>query len=331
MNDNYILKFNSYMITEAKDDKAPLFISPKLNMILRKIMSEPIALKILNHLGGKFEISYIDIDSSDSRNVTYMPVDRLDRITEFGFEIELEEAWKSKFRQPITWGKLINKLFPGDFTPMDIDRFYNRYRPEIDASDKENKRFEVVHGEDIRYWYLNKRWESSLSSCMQEEKSQKYFDIYCNNPEKCGMLIYHSEKNHNLIIGRALVWNNLIKPSGDTAEIKDPHTLLDRVYYISSNSQIPAIFHKYAMDKGWIYKNGDQFLLNGVRKTTSVTTRLKPIDYKYYPYVDTMCYYTPNTGRAASTAGNPARDPKNPSKEFVKYSLRQQDGGKSKV
>jgi hypothetical protein len=70
--------------------------------------------------------------------------------------------------------------------------------------------------------------------------------------------------------------------------------------------------------------------MNGIRKTTSVATRLKPVDYRYYPYVDTMAYYTPATGRAASTPGNPAKDPKT-GKLLPRYSLKNQDGGKTSV
>jgi hypothetical protein len=146
------------------------------------------------------------------------------------------------------------------------------------------------------------------------------------------LLIYFSERTDKLIIGRALVWNNLMKPSGDTAEDKNPYTLLDRVYFIDNNrTQIEAAFHKYAIDHNWIYKSGEQFLMNGIRKTTSVATRLKPIDHRYYPYVDTMCYYTPSTGRAASSPGNPARDPNNPSRTFPRYSLKNQNGAKSSI
>ena len=340
MDKNYIYKFNGYMIKESKETEFPLYLSEKLGKILTKIISEPIAKKLLDSAGmgliitlrPTFDLSYLDVDD-DSKNVSYFPGERLNRIE--GFDTTKKPSgdnpiWHSKLRQSMSWGKIINKLFPGDFTNMDIDRFYNRYRPEIDVKDKESKRFEVVHGEDIRYWYLHTRWDGSFGSCMQSESKQAYFDMYCKNPDKCGLLVYYSEFKPDKIIGRALVWNNLLKPSGDTAEDKSPYTLLDRVYYVSDKgTQIQAAFHKYAIDNNWIYKNGDQFLMNGTRKTTSVATRLNPIDYAYYPYVDTMAYYTPATGRAASTPGNPGRDPNDPSKTFPRYSLKNQDGSKS--
>lgn len=341
--DNFILNFGKYMLNEATEfSDFPLFISDDLKKVLHKIITDPIASKILSGKNPS-DISFIDIDK-DSKNVTYFPLDRLNRLVPedkiSSFIEHMKSIWPnnigtddyfaSKFRQNTGWGKVINKLFPGEFDALAIDRFYNRYRPEIDVKSKD--RFKLVRGEDIRHWYLNTRWDGKLGSCMQHEGNQPYFDIYCHNPEKCGLLIYFSDKNPDKIIGRALVWNNLLKPSGDTAEDKNPYWLLDRVYYVDGQgSQIEAAFQKYAIDHGWMYKHGDGFYVNGVRKTTSVATRLKPIDHKYYPYVDTMCYYTPTTGRAASTPGNPARDPNNPSKVFPRYSLKSQSGGKSNV
>jgi len=322
---NYVLKFNVYMKeSNETTDVVKVLYSDNLITILSKILSEPIAKRILSKVES--DVNFLDVDK-DSKVVSYLPIDRMKKVEESG-----DDPWKSRMRQTMTWGKMINKLFPGEFTNMDIDRFYNRYRPEIDVKQKEQERFKVVHGEEIRYWYLGERWDGPFNSCMQGSNAQPFFDMYCNNPEKCGLLIYFSEKNPDKIIGRALVWNNLLKPSGDTAEDKNPYTLLDRVYYLNSQGpQIEAAFHKYAIDHKWLYKKGDSFMMDGVRKTTSVATRLKPIDYTYYPYVDTMAYYTPATGRAASTPGNPGRDPNNPSRVFPRYSLKNQNGAKSPV
>lgn len=319
---NYVLKFNGYMKESNKiTDVVKVLYSDNLITIMNIILLDPIATRILS--GVESDVNFLDVDK-DSKVISYLPMDRMKKVQEYG-----DDPWKSRMRQTMTWGKMINKLFPGEFTNMDIDRFYNRYRPEIDVKQKEQERFKVVHGEDIRYWYLGENWDGSFESCMQGYRSQPFFDIYCNNPEKCGLLIYFSENNPNKIIGRALVWNNLLKPS---AENKNPYTLLDRVYFLNNQGlQIEAAFHKYAIDHKWLYKKGDSFMMDGVRKTTSVTTRLKPIDYTYYPYVDTMSYYTPTTGRAASTPGNPGKDPNNPLRTFPRYSLKNQNGAKSSL
>jgi hypothetical protein len=331
-----ILDFNLYLINEANEDGVILFLSKKLITILQKIITEPIAKRLLDASNSsimgdkKYDFTLLDVEK-DSKTVSYMPKNRLRDIEINKIPASDDPIWESTQRQSMNWGKMINNLFPGEFTNMDIDRFYNRYRPEIDIADKENARFKVVHGEDIRYWYLGSRWDGRFGSCMQGSDKQSYFDYYCYNEEKCGLLVYFSERTDSLIIGRALVWNNLLKPSGDTAEDKNPYTLMDRVYMTENNStQIQAAFQKYAIDHNWIYKSGsDQFLMNGIRKTTSVATRLKPVDHRNYPYVDTMCYYTPSTGRAASTPGNPARDPNNPSKIFPRYHLKNQNGSKT--
>jgi hypothetical protein len=341
--DKYVLNYNYYLINEAKESiDFPLFISDKLKKILNKIITDPVAKKLVSTEKTQ-DISYIDVDP-DSKSVSYFPLDRIDRLG-IGTESEAMETlakywpknppensdlWTSKFRQNMSWGKLINKLFPEQFTNMDIDRFYNRYRPEIDSSKSDN-RFEIVRGDDIKYWYLEGRYNGQLGSCMRHTTCQNFFGIYTNNPEKCGLLIYHDDVKSDKILGRALVWNNLLKPSGDTQEDKNPYWLLDRVYFVDGRADLPAIYHKYAIDHGWLYKVNDAFLMDGQRKTTSVATRLKPVEYSYYPYMDTMCYYTPSTGRAASTAGNPAKDPKNPSKIFPRYSLRSQSGGSTRV
>ncbi len=343
---NYVLKFNGYMKKESNEVQEatewPLYISDELEKILKRIISNPIAKKLVDcgrsGLSGKkvvSDVSFLDVEG-DSKSVSYFPITRMGKLEKDispTYRPEKDDSiWSSRLRQNMTWGKMINKLFPGEFTNMDIDNFYNRFRPEIDVKQKEQERFKVVRGEDIRYWYLADHWDGSFNSCMQGSGSQPFFDIYCNNPEKCGMLIYFSERNPDKIIGRALVWNNLLKPSGDTAEDKNPYTLLDRVYFLNNQGpQIEAAFHKYAIDHKWLYKKGDSFMMDGVRKTTSVATRLKPIDYTYYPYVDTMAYYTPATGRAASTPGNPGRDPNNPARTFPRYSLKNQNGTKSPV
>lgn len=343
MKNSNILNFNTYMIKESDEKEVkvpkekilvPLYLSERLKAVLNKINTEPIAQQLLDtgRLSlPKFEISYLDIKDKDSKSASYFPSDRLDRIEINTTRVPHPDdpVWLSKLRQSMTWGRIINTLFPKQFTENDIERFYKRFRPEIDLTDKESERFKIVYGEDIRYWYLNSHWDGSLTSCMQEAKSQTYFDIYCKNPEKCGLLIYFSDTKPDKIIGRALVWNNLLKPSGDTAD--QSYTLLDRVYAIQNKfEQIQASFHKYAIDHKWIYKSGEQFLMNGQRKTSSVSTRLKPVEYNQYPYVDTMHYYTPETGRAASIPGNPARDPKT-QKTFVRWSLRSQYGGKNSV
>jgi len=317
--------FNRFL-QEADANITKLYVSDKLYDVLNRIITNNVASKIINNIGKDLEtdVTYLDSDPDDSKNVTFMPVGRIEKLG------TREDPYSSRLRQGMNWGKVINKLFPGEFTNMDIDSFYNRYRPEIDAKKIGDKRFKIVRGEDIRKWYYSGMYDGSISSCMKGSMCSPFFNIYVENPEKCGLLIYLNERG-NKALGRALVWNNLLKPSGDTKENKDPYTLMDRIYYVDGYSQVPALFRKYAIDNGWLYKDDNSYYMNGVIKTASVTTRVKPKDYGQYPYMDTMQYFTPTTGRLSSTAGNPARDPKDPTRTFPRYNLRNQNGGYTRV
>ena len=336
MLNNYILDYK-YYLKEAKDvTELPLYLSDGLKDVLKKIKNDKVSSSILGgdssetaydpHFGGlKSDVSYLDIDKKDSKNVTYLPVDRLSKI-------EDHQEYNSRLRQSMGWGKMINKLFPGIFTNVDIDNFYDRYRPEVDSSEVNvAERFKLVTGEDIRSCYHEDMYDGTMTSCMRHDECQPYFDIYCDNPDKVSLLVYYSARDKNKLIGRALVWKNLMKPSGDTMDNRNPYTLLDRVYYVEHQYNIENLFHKYAIDHGWIYKKDESFLMNGVKKTSSVAVRLKAKDYLYYPFMDTMRYWTPDTGRAASTPGNAGKDPNNPGKVFKRYSLQDQNGDKEEI
>lgn len=311
---------------EKVTETIELRISPKLELILKRIQSNNIAKEILSNIGNKLsDVSYLDVTEKDSKNISFLPLGRAKKV-----ESESGDYYGSSLRQGMNWGKMVNKLFPGKFSNLEIDAFYDRYRPEIDAK-KEESRFKMMRGDDVRIWYNEKMYNGEMSSCMRYDKCGDFFKIYTENPEKVGLLVYLDESGQKAY-GRALVWNNLLKPSGDTKENKDPYTLLDRVYCVSGKqSTLAPMFKKYAIDNGWIYKDGDSYYMDGVRKTTSVATRLKPKDYGKYPYMDTMQYFTPMTGRAASTAGNPGKDPKDPSKVFKRFNLRSQTGGYSNL
>ena len=318
---NYVLGYKNYMIKESKEDEGIVEYSDDLLILLTKIITDPVAKKILNGWIHS-DVSYLDIDKDNSKSVTYLPINRIQKAG--------EDYWNSTLRQSMSWGKMINKLYPGEFTNMDIDRFYNRYTPEIEEPKNKLKQFELVQGKDIKYWYHYKNWDRKLGSCMAHSECQTYFDIYTENPEKISLLILHSDRNPYKIVGRSLIWKNLLKPSGDT--VGQSYFLMDRVHFVDGmEKQVVPLFHKYAIEHSWIYKDNDSFMLNGIRKTTSVAIRIKPGEYDEYPYMDTMIYFTPYTGRLASTQGNPGKDINNPSKILQRFILQSQYGGKDQL
>ena len=61
---NYVLGYNNYMIKEAKeDDEVVVVYSDDLLMLLSKIITDPVAKKILSGYIHS-DVSYLDIDEN---------------------------------------------------------------------------------------------------------------------------------------------------------------------------------------------------------------------------------------------------------------------------
>lgn len=80
---------------------------------------------------------------------------------------------------------------------------------------------ELIHGEDVRYWYLEDRYEkvsfrdryncSLYNSCYRYQNRQSIFDLYVENPEKLGLLVVISPNDG--LLARS-VWIKLDSPEG---------------------------------------------------------------------------------------------------------------------
>jgi hypothetical protein len=334
----------------VKGDKKlmKLFISPQLELLLQKMyksgdtFAKTVAHRILNidqdPEENLFDISYVDIDRDKDDAVTFMPTQRA--WFKMGFNDQEEankkptpdcEMWTAAGRQSLGVGKLINRLFD-NFSDKAVDSFVKFFKAEI-AATQIYDRFKLVRGEDIRFWYAETNYHKDPgggkdaglnNSCMRYasdgKNCQPYFDIYCKNnaseypgllnpdgtPHKfgyCSMLILTD--HNNKLLGRALVWSNLRKPTDKT--------FMDRIYVFKQSDA--ELFKKYATDQGWLYKYDQQafdasYLENGQRVNKSISLQLKPGEYKYYPFMDSLKYYNPTTGRLGSDPGNPVEGSK---------------------
>lgn len=296
----FIYNYNSFLFESDDDKKYILVISSKFKILLSKIKS-PISDAILLAVNEKkFDISFLDyIEEKDKIDkITYLPSNR---ISQDLIDDSPSEPWNSRMRQEISVGKIINKLFPDKFKQTEIEQFVNDFKAEINKS---FSKFKLVDGEEIRYWYLEDRYENTSrgdinNSCMKAIKSQPFLDIYTNNPDKCKLLILMSDKEKEKIKGRALVWWGLRKPLD--------RIYMDRVYTIDDADK--KLYINHAMQNNWFYKvkqvmHDSSYMDNGKIITSSVAIVLKPKAYKYYPSLDTLPYYTPSTGRLGSNAGN---------------------------
>jgi hypothetical protein len=328
-----VAPYKNFIVEADKSDAKllKLYVSPKFESILHKIMksadnyAKTVATRIINIDKGSdenlFSLSYVDISKDKDDEVTFLPAGRA--YYKMGWTNQEEanrvpptpdsEFWTINGRQSLRIGKFVNTLFD-DFSDKSIDSFVNAFKAEIAATQIYN-RFKLVSGEDIRYWYAGSNYYNDPSSgggqlggsCMRydgkitgerDRNCQPYFDIYCKNPERCKMLILTHQTDK--LLGRAIVWGPLRKPTDKI--------FMDRIYTVRQSDV--ELFKKYAMDQGWIYKyNQDahdfSYMENGSRIQKSLAVALTPKDFKTYPFMDTLKYYNPTTGRLGSDPGNP--------------------------
>lgn len=344
---------------KAEKKKMKLFISEGLEKILKGIVktgdfqSKAVSNYILNIDNGdepnEFELSYVDLNKDKEDEVTFMPAQRAFRIMSWEnneqADVESDKnspLWTAAGRQPLGIGKFINKLSNDKFTDVAIDNFVKTYKAEI-SSTLIYDRFKLVSGEEIRFWYAESNYSREnlgggqnagglLGSCMRydgkngDKNTQNYLNIYCENTEdaitkptqgSCHLLIL-TDGNKKLI-GRAIVWKNLRKPIGET--------FMDRIYTIKQSDV--ELFKKYATEQKWLYKynqaaNDSTYVQNGNRIEKALAISLKEKEYRHYPYMDTLKYYTPASGRLGSTAGYEIEG-------FRRYKLESTGGGANGV
>jgi hypothetical protein len=174
----------------------------------------------------------------------------------------------------------------------DIESFAFMFQTE---AEKNIKSFELVKGDQILHYYLEDQYYEGSGnlgqSCMRFEEKNKYMKFYAENPDKVNMLILHPEQDHTKIIGRALVWN-LEEPTG--------RKFMDRIYVTKDSYEY--MFINYALNNKLLYKSSQSYgteydTIDGEhRGWIKLGTTLKPEQYQYFPYVDTLQYYNTQTG-----------------------------------
>lgn len=185
--------------------------------------------------------------------------------------------------QSVRIGKLINRLFPGQFSDKQREEFINKLKVNLENY---GEKMELVDGDDIRYWYDGEQYAIRKgplwSSCMKDDD---YFDIYAMNPEVCKMLILTEQEK---LKGRALVWK---------VNHKDFEWFMDR-QYCSLDYDVEK-FRKWARDHGWAYRatnsihQPESVFFNGKAEYIPLEVKVKPHQYRTFPYMDTFKSYYP--------------------------------------
>jgi len=292
-----------------KDNDIPLYLSERFYQTLYRIKDDDkIIMKLISVAVNPprmkfpkkvmlFDVSFIDITDKDD-TISYITSTKakpvLDKESLLGHPQDgFNFCWVNN-RQDQKLTRFINRIFPNEFTQKEVTDFVDHYKAAFKGDDH-LKDFEVVKGLDIKkYYYVENSNQEAAGqlqrSCMRARDRQKFFGILIENPDKVNMLILKDSEGN--IYGRANLWY-LDDPSG--------RVYMDRIY-TTYDWQI-KLFIDYAIKNNFIYKSKQIYggsvipVIDGGRKhKLTMTVNLKPKDYDYYPYLDTLQFYNPKTG-----------------------------------
>ena len=221
-------------------------------------------------------VDYISISEDDSTKISYLTQERINLVKSLN-----ECLWTSKKRFHCKPGSFISKILK-DANPKDVETFSNQFKS---LSTKQDLRFEIVEGENLREYYHEGKYASQKgslgSSCMKYDKCQKYFDIYVENPTVVKMLVMKNAKD--LIVGRALLWNF-------SWEGKD-YKIMDRIY-TAKDEEFSMFFKNWALENGYFHKKHQNWAntlqFQEVESEIRVGIQLDKFTFLKYPYLDTF-------------------------------------------
>ncbi len=268
--------FNNFIIENniKNKDEIEFFYSKDFGEVLRNFYDDTISKDIiLSYDNMILPFSYVDITEMDD-TISYLSSSDIKNL------LDDDDPWTSRSRQEMKIGRMIKKMFGDKYDDITVESFINKYKSIIRTR---KTFFKVLSGENIRKYYKEEFTEDNGNlgrSCMRFARCQDYLDIYVENQYKIKLLTLFSKLNKNKAIGRALLWKLSIPKNS---------FFLDRIY--TTNDADKNIFIKYARDNG-IYINKED-IRNGMN---DIVVKLKPKKYKYYPYLDTLYLYQPETG-----------------------------------
>jgi len=270
----------------------PLVLSKRFVKILKKINDKVSNLLIQLAIDEvRYKETYIDrTDKEDT--ISFIQSDKVNKLIMDGVRNFDDECWASPQRVEIRIGRMVFRLLVDKVTDKEIEQFVNDYKAIIKSKGL-NRNFKIVEGEELKKWYLGENYSDGGgnigNSCMRFRFCQAFLDIYVKNPDKVRLLILLDETKEK-ILGRALLWS-LDEPNG--------RIFMDRVYF--ANDFILNMFINYAIKNGWFYKlesmdNVMNIVYNNVVKRVTMATKIKNIEYEFFPFIDNIGFYDPKSG-----------------------------------
>lgn len=313
-----ITRLELFLENKALDsiNEAVLHFSRRLEAALTKLEEEDdqIAFKLLASVEKDLgpDITLIDFDSKEgyfSFTTERHLKKTLHDIRPYDPEWQ-EKAYTNRYRIRTLWddirddfvsspqsvriGKLINRLFPGEFSDKEREEFINKLKLNLE---KHGEKMELVEGEDIRYWYDGENYAVKKgplwSSCMKDDD---FFDIYAFNPEVCKLLILTEQGK---LKGRALVWK---------VNAKEFEWFMDR-QYCSFDYDVEK-FRNWARERGWAFRATNSIHqpsyvnFKGEVKEMYLEVQVKSKNYVTFPYMDTFKSYYPDEAILKNSKGD---------------------------
>lgn len=274
---------------EFNNDYFTFFISRKFIYVLKKI-NDQISKELLNiyNTKNKTKETFIDITEQDDI-INYLQSYKVNQIIKNQETTSILDLWNIKDKSEMKIGRMIFKLFGDKFSNKEIEDFVNRYKSIIKFKNLK-RNFKLVDGENLKKWYLSDNYADGggnlQSSCMRFKYCQSFLNIYSKNENKVKLLIL-LDNNRTKLLGRALIW-----------KLDNPKNFFMDIVY-SSDDFIKNMFIDYAIKNEWIYKGTDYQLdvviKNREKFKTTMVVQLNEIEYEYFPFLDSLCFYDPKT------------------------------------
>lgn len=259
----------------------------ELNLVLESLIQlDDQVVEMLNKIDHPISQEILGMIHDD--NIIDTETDLKDITTIYLSEKPDEVHYKRKNREfnasdRMKIGKFIKKI-NNKYDPTDIEKFVTIYKSIY--LEKESSPI-IVSGEDLRKVFLIKNVAAEVgdyaTNCMRYESTQKFLDIFVENPEVISAIVLTNEDNK--ILSRALLWKTT-----------DGSTVMDRVYAVDPGWK--RVLHNWANDQGFYYRakddtkpfNTDIFIHNGREVIKQFTVQLKSSRFETYPYLDTFFY-----------------------------------------
>jgi len=216
----------------------------------------------------------------------------------------------SKNRQPGRVGASIQTLLRAvdvTYSNAEIEQFVNKYKSEFDKFNDAFRNFELVSGKEIHHWYQHGNYlhgtnKGQLSNSCMARAPESWLQIYTMNLDVCQLLILKDDDNQDKIKGRALVWK-LSQPAGIT--------YVDRIY--THDDSDLELFKQYIREQGWYLKyiytssTSDTTMIapdGSESRPKELIVKVAAKDYSGYPYLDTIKFFTPSSGKLSTDSGD---------------------------